>query len=68
MSTQPEQAKAEILQQIVATINEQLFGQLKSKVVRLGARQCPVPFSKPLEMAFMPSQAEIEAAIRETLR
>lgn len=54
--------------EIAATINEQLFGQLEAKVVRLGARQCPVPFSKPLEMAFMPSQADIEAAIREALR
>lgn len=54
--------------EIAACINEQLFGQLKSKVVRLGARQCPVPFSKPLEMAFMPSQADIEAAVRATLK
>lgn len=54
--------------EIAATINEHLFGQLKAKVARLGARQCPVPFSKPLEMAFMPGQAEIETAIRETLR
>jgi pyruvate/2-oxoglutarate/acetoin dehydrogenase E1 component len=54
--------------EIAATINEHLFGQLKAKVARLGARQCPVPFSKPLEMAFLPGQAEIETAIRETLR
>lgn len=54
--------------EIAACINEELFGQLKSKVVRLGARQCPVPFSKPLEMAFMPSQADIEAAVRATLK
>lgn len=54
--------------EIAACINEELFGQMKSKVMRLGARQCPVPFSKPLEMAFMPSQADIEAAVRATLK
>jgi hypothetical protein len=27
-----------------------------------------VPFSKPLEMAFIPGQADIEAAIRQTLQ
>ncbi len=54
--------------EIAATINEHLFGQLKAKVARLGAHQCPVPFSKPLEMAFIPGQADIEAAIRQTLQ
>jgi len=54
--------------EIAATINEQLFGQLKAKIARLGAMQCPVPFSKPLEMAFMPGQADIETALRQTLQ
>jgi pyruvate dehydrogenase E1 component beta subunit len=54
--------------EIAATINEQLFGQLRAAVVRLGAQECPVPFSKPLELAFMPQQPAIEAAIRTTLK
>lgn len=53
--------------EIASTINEHLFGQLKAKVARVGARHCPVPFSKPLEMAFMPGQVEIETAIRQAL-
>ncbi len=44
--------------EIAATINEHLFGQLKAAVARLGAHQCPVPFSKPLEMAFVPQPAD----------
>jgi pyruvate/2-oxoglutarate/acetoin dehydrogenase E1 component len=53
--------------EIAATINEQLFGILKAPVGRLGAAYCAVPFSKPLETAFMPSQAQIETAVRKTL-
>jgi pyruvate dehydrogenase E1 component beta subunit len=33
----------------------------------VGSANCAVPFSKPLETAFMPDQARIEAAIRKTL-
>lgn len=54
--------------EIAARINEELFGQLKAPVGRIGARSCPVPFAKPLEMAFMPGQGEIETAIRATLK
>jgi len=54
--------------EISACINEHLFGQLRTKVVRLGSRQCAVPFSKPLETAFRPSEADIEAAIRLVMR
>jgi len=54
--------------EIAARINEELFGHLKAPVGRIGARSCPVPFAKPLEMAFMPGQMEIETAIRATLK
>ena len=53
--------------EISARINEELFGRLKAPVQRLGSRNIPVPFSKPLESAFLPNQAQIEAAIRATL-
>lgn len=39
--------------EIAATINEELFGQLKAPVKRLGAPYSPVPFSKPLEDAYI---------------
>jgi pyruvate dehydrogenase E1 component beta subunit len=53
--------------EIAARINERLFGSLAAPVRRVAAPDCPVPFSKPLEDAFVPGQQVIEAAIRETL-
>lgn len=50
--------------EIAACINEHLHGRLKSKVIRVGAPYCPVPFAKALESAFVPGEACIEAAIR----
>jgi pyruvate dehydrogenase E1 component beta subunit len=53
--------------EITATLQERLFGTLKAAVQRIGAPYCAVPFSKPLETAFLPSQATIEAAVKKTL-
>ena len=39
----------------------------KSPVQRVGGAYCAVPFSKPLETAFIPSQAQIETAVRKVL-
>lgn len=54
--------------EIAATIQETLFGELKAPVRRVGAAFCPVPFSRPLEQAFTPGEAAIEAAIRSALK
>ena len=54
--------------EIAACIHKGLFGQLAAPVERVGAPYCPVPFSKPLETAFIPGQAQIEAAVRTVLR
>jgi acetoin:2,6-dichlorophenolindophenol oxidoreductase subunit beta len=54
--------------EIAARINEELFGQLAARVERVGAHYAAVPFSKPLEMEFIPTAERIEAAIRATLR
>jgi len=53
--------------EIAADINESLFGRLKGPVRRLGGAFSPVPFSKPLEMAYAPSRVEIEATVRALL-
>jgi pyruvate/2-oxoglutarate/acetoin dehydrogenase E1 component len=53
--------------EIAATIQEELFGKLKSPVRRLGAPYAPVPFSKPLETAFLVQAEDIVAAVRSTL-
>jgi pyruvate dehydrogenase E1 component beta subunit len=50
--------------EIAATVSEELFGELKAPVSRIGAPFSPVPFSKPLETAFVPQPQKIaDAAI-----
>ncbi|WP_258187488.1 alpha-ketoacid dehydrogenase subunit beta [Trinickia symbiotica] len=53
--------------EISSRIHEELFGQLKAPVQRVASAFCPVPFTKPLETAFVPSVGQIEAAVRKTL-
>ncbi|MCU1659926.1 MAG: pdhB [Pseudonocardiales bacterium] len=50
--------------ELAATINEELFGQLAAPVRRVAAANTPVPYSAPLEAAYMPSKADIEATVR----
>ena len=54
--------------EIASVINEELFGQLKRPVKRLGGTYCPVPYSKPLESAFAPNAEGILAAIVDLAR
>jgi pyruvate/2-oxoglutarate/acetoin dehydrogenase E1 component len=53
--------------EIAALLQEHLFSDLKAPVQRVGANRSPVPFAKTLEMAFVPQQSSIEAAIRKVL-
>ncbi len=50
--------------EISSRIHEQLFGKLRAPVVRIGAKFAPVPFAKSLEDTFLPSAADLEAAVR----
>ncbi|MEO5598813.1 MAG: hypothetical protein ABIQ66_09350 [Novosphingobium sp.] len=43
-------------------MQEELFGQLKAPVKRIGAPFNPVPFSKPLETAHVVDGAKIATA------
>jgi pyruvate dehydrogenase E1 component beta subunit len=54
--------------EIVATVAEELHGKLKAPVKRLGGNFSAVPYSKPLEMAFMPDRNRILDAILELAR
>ena len=54
--------------EISSVIHEELFSQLKAPVQRVGAPYCPVPYSKPLEVAFMPGADVIEAAVHKALQ
>ena len=51
--------------EIAAVISEDLFGELKKPVRRLGGAFAAVPYSKPLEQAYAPNRAIIAAAIAE---
>jgi pyruvate dehydrogenase E1 component beta subunit len=53
--------------ELAAVISEELHGKLAAPVRRVGAPFCPVPFSKPLELAFLPSPTRIADAIRSTM-
>lgn len=51
--------------EIAAVVQERLFGKLKAPVARVGGPFTPVPFSKPLESAFVTDAPKIaEAAIQ----
>ena len=53
--------------EIAATIHEELFGQLKAPVRRLGAPYSAVPFSKPLENAFLVQPEDVVAAVKTVM-
>jgi pyruvate dehydrogenase E1 component beta subunit len=53
--------------EIAATVHEELFGQLKAPVRRVGSNFSATPAARHLESAFVPSQAAIAEAIRSTL-
>jgi pyruvate/2-oxoglutarate/acetoin dehydrogenase E1 component len=49
--------------EVAATIAEQAFEHLDAPVERLAPPSTPVPFSPPLEDAYLPQVADIEAAV-----
>ena len=53
--------------ELSAEINEELFGQLKAPVRRIGGPNSPVPFSQALEKEYMWSTDRIVATVRTTL-
>jgi pyruvate/2-oxoglutarate/acetoin dehydrogenase E1 component len=53
--------------EISSRIHEELFGQLKAPVRRLGSKYSPAPYSPPLEQAFLAGENDIRAAVKSTL-
>jgi 2-oxoisovalerate dehydrogenase E1 component beta subunit len=51
--------------EIAATIAEEAFEDLDAPVKRVTAPDTPVPFSPPLEKAFIPQVEDVTAALRE---
>lgn len=54
--------------EIAATLADELFGQLKAPVKRLGGPYCPVPFAKVLEDAFIVQPDAIVAQAKAMMR
>jgi pyruvate dehydrogenase E1 component beta subunit len=54
--------------EIAAQLHRELFDTLKAPVLRVGSMRSPVPYSKPLEAAFVPTQERITAAVRQVLK
>jgi pyruvate dehydrogenase E1 component beta subunit len=54
--------------EVSARIHESLFRELKAPVQRVASQDSPVPFAKQLETAYLYSHADIEQAVRSTLR
>lgn len=50
--------------EIAADVGKSLFGKLKAPIERIGAPHSPVPFSKPLEDAFVPSADSIIETVK----
>jgi pyruvate dehydrogenase E1 component beta subunit len=53
--------------EIAAQIQEEAFDYLDAPIARLGAPFSPVPYSPPLEKAYVPDAKRIAAAARELL-
>jgi pyruvate dehydrogenase E1 component beta subunit len=53
--------------EIAATMVEKGFDMLDAPIKRVAALDVPIPFSKPLELAVIPDERRIEAAIRAVL-
>jgi 2-oxoisovalerate dehydrogenase E1 component beta subunit len=51
--------------EIAATIAEEAFEDLDAPVMRLAAPDTPVPFSPPLEKAFIPQVEDVTKALRD---
>jgi pyruvate/2-oxoglutarate/acetoin dehydrogenase E1 component len=53
--------------EIASTIMEEAFNYLDAPVLRLGAKQCPLPFNLGLENAVIPQEEDIIKAVKSVL-
>jgi pyruvate/2-oxoglutarate/acetoin dehydrogenase E1 component len=51
--------------EIAAIVAEEAFEYLDAPVVRIASLDTPVPYSPPLEAAFLPSRAKVVAAVKQ---
>ena len=53
--------------EIAAQVQAEAFDDLDAPIARVGAPFAPVPFSPPLEDAYLPGRAEVAAAVKTLL-
>jgi len=53
--------------EVSATLQELAFDELDAPVMRVAAREVPMPYSKPLEAACLPAADDVVAAVRAQL-
>ncbi len=53
--------------EIAATIGEELYDYLDAPVMRVGAREVPVPFSAPMERFVIPQVEDLVAGVRHLM-
>ena len=53
--------------EIAAQVQAASFDELDAPIERVGAPFAPIPFSPPLEDAYLPGRAEVAAAVRASL-
>lgn len=53
--------------EIAAQVAEEAFDYLDAPILRVAAPFCPVPFSPPLEKAFIPSEQQLIDAVRKVM-
>ena len=53
--------------ELAAQVQEAAFDELDAPIERVGAPFAPIPFSPPLEDAYLPGRAEVVAAVRRAL-
>jgi pyruvate dehydrogenase E1 component beta subunit len=56
-----------IASEIAATVAQERITFLDAPIVRVGAPDCPCPFSPPLEDAYIPGKEEIRTAIKKVI-
>jgi pyruvate dehydrogenase E1 component beta subunit len=53
--------------EIAAQVAEDAFDYLDAPIMRVAAPFCPVPFSQPLEQAYIPSEEQVVEAVKKVM-
>jgi pyruvate dehydrogenase E1 component beta subunit len=53
--------------EIAAQVAEEAFDYLDAPILRVAAPFCPVPFSPPLEKAYVPSEQQLIDAVKKVM-